>query len=288
VLRYVRDQVRALVELDPAVRRELPDSVHRMRVATRRLRSAFRSYGRVLDRQATGPVGEELKWLAGELAPDRDQEVLAERLQERLGGLPAALRVGPVRRRLRTFTRARSGGSRGGLLAVLDGERYLALLETLDALAGHPPLRRGTAARAPEPVLARAVRRDYERLGRHVGEALAAPPGEGRNLAMHEARKAAKRARYAAEAARPVLGKPAKRFVSRMTALQELLGDHQDSVMARQALLELAAQSHAAGEPSFTYGALHERESRLAAAREAELPALWAEITRTTGAGLTR
>ena len=56
VLAYVRRQVTALVELDPAVRRDLPDSVHRMRVATRRLRSAFRTYRKVLDRTVTDPA----------------------------------------------------------------------------------------------------------------------------------------------------------------------------------------------------------------------------------------
>lgn len=64
VLAYLRAQRDAIVQLDPAVRRDLPDSVHRMRVATRRMRSAFRSYDKVLDRAATDPIGEELKWLA--------------------------------------------------------------------------------------------------------------------------------------------------------------------------------------------------------------------------------
>ncbi|MYW11522.1 CHAD domain-containing protein, partial [Streptomyces sp. SID2563] len=88
VLRYVRHQAEAIVALDPAVRRGLPDSVHRMRVATRRLRSALRTYRRVLDREATRPLGTELKWLAGELGVDRDQEVLDARLRARLGELP--------------------------------------------------------------------------------------------------------------------------------------------------------------------------------------------------------
>src|SRR5206468_5048352 len=67
VLAYVREQRDAIVELDPAVRQDVYDSVHRMRVATRRMRSAFRSYGKVLDRSLTDPIGEELKWLAGQL-----------------------------------------------------------------------------------------------------------------------------------------------------------------------------------------------------------------------------
>jgi inorganic triphosphatase YgiF len=74
VLRYVDGQVHALVDLDPAVRRGLPDSVHRMRVACRRLRSTLRSYRAVLEREVTDPIREELKWLGGELGAERDQE----------------------------------------------------------------------------------------------------------------------------------------------------------------------------------------------------------------------
>ncbi len=89
VLRYVEDQIRALVDLDPGVRRDRPDSVHRMRVACRRLRSVLRSYRSVVDRKAAAdPIREELKWLGNELAAERDQEVLRERLTARIEALP--------------------------------------------------------------------------------------------------------------------------------------------------------------------------------------------------------
>jgi CHAD domain-containing protein len=94
---------------------------------------------------------------------------------------------------------------------------------------------------------------------------------------MHDARKAAKRSRYAAEVARPALGGRAKNVGKHAKALQSLLGEHQDSVMAREALLDLAAQAHAAGESSFTYGLLYGREEALAERAEAELPPLWAK-----------
>lgn len=38
--------------------------MHSMRVATRRMRSTFKSYGTVLDRTVTDPIADELKWLA--------------------------------------------------------------------------------------------------------------------------------------------------------------------------------------------------------------------------------
>ncbi|MGX4692238.1 CYTH and CHAD domain-containing protein [Streptomyces sp. JNUCC 63] len=280
VLAYLRAQRDALVALDPAVRRDVHDSVHRMRVATRRLRSALRTYRKVLDRSATDPLREELRWLGGELGLDRDQEVLTERLTADLDDIPDTLVTGPVRARLRTWSQARRGGSRRRLLAALDSGRHLDLLDTLDALLADPPLRPAAAGK-PAKVIAKAVRKEHAKLSALLDRALALPPGHDRDLALHEARKQAKAARYAAEAAVPALGDPAADLVGPVKALQSLLGDHQDSVMARQALLALAGQAQAVRESSFTYGLLYGREERRAAAVEAELPG----ALRACGAG---
>ncbi|WP_328925708.1 CYTH and CHAD domain-containing protein [Streptomyces sp. NBC_00190] len=278
VLAYLREQLDALIAQDPAVRRGLPDSVHQMRVASRRLRSAFKTYRKVLDRTVTDPIGEELRWLAAELGVDRDQEVLLERIQARLDELPRTLLLGPVRGRLRTWNATRRSGSRRRALAALDSARYLALLDSLDVLLDAPPLRKAARGRA-ERVLPKAVLRDFERLAGRVDTALALAEGHERDLALHEARKAAKRARYAAEAATPALGKPAKRLAKAMKSVQTLLGDHQDSVVARDALHGLAVQAAGAGESAFTWGVLYAHEEALAARREQELPDIWAKAS---------
>ncbi|AKH82436.1 metal-binding protein [Streptomyces sp. CNQ-509] len=275
VLDYVRAQITAVVELDPAVRRDQPDAVHQMRVASRRLRSTFRSYRAVLDRTVTDPVSAELRWLAGELGVDRDREVLTERIHAALAELDRPLVLGPVRGRLRTWSAARRTGSRRRIVAVLDGGRYLALLDALDAILTDPPLR--TAAERPaEPVLRKAVDRQYRRFAGSLQETFDLAPGPDRDTAIHETRKAAKRTRYAAEVARPALGREAKTVTSLMREVQELLGDYQDGVLARSALREIAVQAQAAGEPSFTYGVLYAREE----ARAAELRDLLPRLSR--------
>ncbi|GHB13273.1 CHAD domain-containing protein [Streptomyces thermoviolaceus subsp. thermoviolaceus] len=280
VLAHLRAQRDTLLALDPAVRRDLPDAVHRMRVATRRLRSVLRSYATVLDRAATRPVGAELKWLAGELGRGRDAEVLTERLTAALDGLPEDLVTGPVGERLRTWSAERAGAARRELLAALDGTRYLALLDALDAVVDRPPLRPAAAGR-PARVLARVVRKEWRKLATALGDALALPPGPGRDVALHEARKQAKRARYAAEAAAPALDEAAG-VASAAKGLQTLLGDHQDGVMARQALRELAAAAERAGESTFAYGLLYGREEQRAAEVETRLPAAWKELRKRT------
>ncbi|GAA3304223.1 hypothetical protein GCM10020295_54790 [Streptomyces cinereospinus] len=282
VLAYVRAQRDAIVALDPAVRRDAADAVHDMRVATRRMRSTFRSYRKVLDRAVTDPVGAELKWLAGELGAERDQEVLSERIGDSVGELPPELVAGPVRDRLRTWSRARGEQSRRQITDVLNGPRYLALLTSLDALLADPPLRRAAAGK-PSKVLAKAVHKAYGVLSGLVEQALDTPPGRDRDVALHEARKKAKRARYAAEAADPALGRPASGLVSSLKSLQKLLGEHQDSVMSREALKELAEQARAAGENGFTYGLLYAREEQRAAEVERELPGVWKETGSAAG-----
>ncbi|MEV6111354.1 CYTH and CHAD domain-containing protein [Streptomyces sp. NPDC052109] len=283
VLAYLRAQRDVLVELDPAVRRDVPDSVHRMRVATRRARSTLRTFRSVLDRTVTDSIGAELKWLAGELGVDRDREVMTERLAAALDALPPDLVTGPAPERLAAWAGARRGGTHAHLAGVLDSRRYLTLLDALDALLADPPLRKAGGKR-PEKVLRKAVNKDLATLTALVERALDTPHGEERDLAVHEARKKGKRTRYAAEAATPALGKPARSLTRAMKSLTTLLGDHQDSVMTRHTLRELSAVAHAAGENTFTFGVLYGREEARAAQVEAELPGLWKEIS--SGAAL--
>ena len=279
VLRYVDEQVHALVRLDPAVRRDVPDSVHQMRVTCRRLRSILRSYRSVLDREVTDPIRDDLKWLGGELGAERDQEVLMERLGARIEALPGELVLGPVAARLKAWNVANTDEARRRTLAALHTPRYLALLDSLAALTERPPLRR-KAARKPDKVMAKGIFKEYDRLSGRVAHALELPPGPERDTALHEARKSAKKTRYAAEPARASLGKPAKRLGKRVKAVQKVLGDHQDSVVARDALRKLALAAHAAGEPGFTWGLLYGQEQGVATERERELPAAWADASK--------
>jgi CHAD domain-containing protein len=279
VLRYVDQQVRTLLDIDPAVRRDLPDAVHEMRVTCRRLRSTLRSYRPVLDREVTDPVREELKWLGGELGAARDQEVLVERLGSRIGALPRELLLGRVDPRLREWNAARTVEARRRTLDALHSSRYLEILNSLTALTEKPPLAR-KADHSPEKVMVKAILKEYKRLAGRVAHALELSPGPERDAALHQARKAAKKTRYATEPARGVLGKPAKRLGKRVKGVQKVLGDHQDSVVARPALRDLALDAHAGHEPSFTWGLLYGQEQAEGDRCERELPAAWARASK--------
>jgi len=287
---YVRAQRDALVEWDPRARRDEPDAVHKMRVATRRLRSTLKSYRPLWDRAATDHLRAELKWLADALGKVRDAHVMVARLERSLGELPPELVVGPVAARLPGGLRAQGTKDHRTLVSALNGQRYAALLDELDELLAAPPTDKGLWP--AKKLVPRRVRRTVATVEGLLDSAETAPTGGpplpgvlDRDAALHEARKSAKQARYAAEAAAPVGGSGATRLAAAMEGLQELLGEQHDSVVTRQLLRTTGMQASGAGENAFTYGLLYGREIDTARDVEAHLPATRAELRRKKTVG---
>ena len=146
LLAYLREQVHVLKTQDPLVRQDAADSVHGMRVATRRLRSALATHRQLLDADPVSFLRDELKWLAGVLGAARDAEVMRGRLTDMIAREPEDLVMGPVLRRVGLDLGASYGTAHAALLEALDEERYFLLLDALDALLAAPPLT-GYAAR---------------------------------------------------------------------------------------------------------------------------------------------
>ncbi len=286
VMAYARAQVATLMSFDPLVRRDAPDAVHQMRVATRRLRSMLSSFGSVLRRDeieggrggGRGLAGE-LKWLGDVLGAARDAEVLDAHLREGLKQMPRELVMGPAAARVRVHFAPIEADARSALLKALDSDRYLALLDGLDRLLADPPLT-PEAGRPAVEVLPHAARRTRRRLRRRMRRARSTPTGPDRDAALHEARKAAKHARYSAEAVSPAFGKPARRFARRVKKVQSALGDHHDGVVARAAIRELGVQAHLAGENAFTFGVLYEQDACRARDLEKQARHAWKRASR--------
>ncbi|MBP2705365.1 CYTH and CHAD domain-containing protein [Microbispora sp. RL4-1S] len=269
VVGYLRSQVNALAAQDPQVRLAEEDAVHQARVASRRLRSALKAFRRVVP--DTEELQGELKWLGEVLGEARDLEVIRARLAKRLDGLEPALVAGPVRRRLGEDLLAREQEAYGRIRETLSGDRYFALLDALDALVADPPLT-ALAVKDAAKVLPKIVDKGWSRVVRAYDTAQALE-GEERETAMHEVRKAAKRARYTAEA----VGMDAK--ARRAETVQEVLGRHQDGVVAQEVLLREAETARQAGEDTFTYGVLAGIERMEAIRAHTEFPAVWASVT---------
>jgi CHAD domain-containing protein len=277
VLAYLGAQAEQLRAQDPLVRRDAPDAVHQMRVAARRMRSVLQAYGNVIDREATRSLTDELKWLGGELAGARDSEVIEERLTSVLHSLPEEVVLGPVSAQITRSLQRRGAEGREAALAALDSDRYLALHDAVDQLLGDPPLT-SRASRPARKELARSVAKVWRRLQKRMASADAASSGDEHDTALHEARKSGKRLRYALEVAEPSVGKRADRFRGRAKDVHTLLGDHQDSVVARPVIRELAAQAHLDGGNGFTHGVLYGLEVVRAERAERELPEAWERL----------
>ncbi len=293
VTAYLAEQVQALVSLDPRVRRDEPDTVHKMRVATRRLRSALATFRRLLDRAVTEPIRDELKWLAGILGAARDAEVIHARLEQIVADEPPGLVAGPIAERIDATMRARYKEAHREVLSALDSDRYLALLDALDQVATGAVVGGDRAARKAARGLPREVGRSLRRWHREVdalesaGDEDTAGHGQSeRDLHLHEVRKAAKRVRYAGEAVEPVIGRPAERLAERMENLQEVLGLHQDGIVTGHVIARLADDARAAGEDTFTYGRLHAAEQQRSERAAGDGRALIDELAATNPAWL--
>ena len=279
VLAHLAEQVEELVRQDPQVRRDVPDALHKMRVATRRLRSALTTFRPLLERGRTDPLREELKWLAAELGQVRDTEVMHERLRRLVQDEPAELVLGPVLEHVDTVMGERYRAAHDSVLVELEGERYLRLLDGLAALVADPPLLPAARERAAA-VLPRLVAKAWRRLDDAVRAAGRVGGHEG-DLLLHEARKDAKRARYAAEAVVGAYGAPAKAYAKAVTGVQEVLGEHQDSVVTREVLRELAqGLVGETGGAGFTLGRLHALEQARAERAGGTWRTAWDEAWR--------
>jgi CHAD domain-containing protein len=271
---YVDANVNALLVQDPQVRDHAPGAVHQMRAATRRLRSALATHRRVLEPEPAAALRAELKWLAGVLGEVRDTEVMRERLRDLLAAEPADLVMGPVVRRVEEELSAGYRAGYNALLEEMDHHRYFRLLDDLEAFRDNPPLT-DRASKKPKTVGA-AIGKDGKRLRRAVKAAASARGTADSDAALHEARKAAKRLRYAAEAAAVIDDNHARRLEKAAHGIQKVLGRHQDSVVARDVLRRLAAETFLQGVNAFTFGRLHALEQWHADQSEAEFHHDWA------------
>lgn len=98
VLAYAAEQVAVLHGREEDLRTDEPGAVHKARVATRRLRSALRTFRDLFDRDVTDPLRDELRWYAGVLGGPRDAEVVRARVLEQIDAVPRRDDEGPVKR----------------------------------------------------------------------------------------------------------------------------------------------------------------------------------------------
>jgi CHAD domain-containing protein len=178
---------------------------------------------------------------------------------EALDSLPGELVMGSVRHDVSSWMGDTYFAAKRAARDYLDSADYVELLEQLETFLAEPPL----SERATLPARKEAatlVDKTIARV-RHKGRAaLATEAGEPRDLALHDARRAAKRSRYAADVYALHAAKPAETVSLQMEQLQETLGERHDGAVMALLLRDFAARTGAAGGNGFTYGFLLARE----------------------------
>ncbi len=287
VLHRLSTQLEVMRRRDPLARENLPEGVHTMRVAIRRLRSALATSRPFLDRSVTDPIRVELKWVADALGDARDAEVRHERLDDAIDNLVAEhpdieWDEESARPALWSSLVERHDRALATLDDVLTSQRYSGLVDTLREIVADPPWR-DSSTKKIRGAYRRRVDHELDRVHERMQAALDADlTADERAHALHEARKATKRARYAVEPLRPIYGAHAEKLVKRLKGLQSVLGLHQDTVVTRAHLLDVT-RSKPVLTPSAALlaGALVERESRDAERYEGQAESAWRKVTKT-------
>lgn len=263
IVAYIAAQIAEITELDSGVRQGVDDAVHRMRSATRRLRSTLSAYGKLFDADAVDQLKAELKWLSKVLGKARDAEVLRDRIGELMNEQPDGSVSAPAASRINDELEAAFNSGYREMLRSLGTKRYFRLLESLEEFRDEPPAK-PRAGKKARPVTAKLAGKAVKRL-RRSQKAAAGQTGVEGDRALHQVRKDAKRLRHAAEALRDVHRKPAVKLARNAQKIQKILGEHQDSVVSRSVLLRLASDTGGSVEDNSPYRPLLAAEEQRAA-----------------------
>jgi CHAD domain-containing protein len=256
IVALMREQVEAIRAHEPGTRAGAdPEQLHRMRTAVRRLRAILGATREMFDPTWLGRLRGELDWLGTVLGARRDLDVFRQRLREDLGSLKSARRV--AGRVLLNRLDAERARARDAILAALDSPRYVKLLDLLDKAVEHP---RVVTANLSLPAIAAGQ-------FRKLRKAVKALPERPSDHDLHAVRIKVKRARYAAELAQTTVGRPAERFVARARKLQDILGEHQDAVVAEERLRALVARDAGRSERVLAGELLNRQRARRQAAQ---------------------
>ena len=243
-----------------------PENVHKLRIATRRLRTALRLFRRVLPAKKAASLRKQLRWLARSLSEVRDLDVYVESFRVYAETLPREQL--PDLSGYDSHLRGARAEARSSLRALFAEQRYADLLDSFAAFLDGAPspaaVRRWDAARIDgrfEKRVRKSAKR-VQKLGRKIGRRVQAKK-------LHKLRIRTKRLRYELEffsAVHPALESTAKEAKT----LQDVLGAHQDACTASARLERYLRSPPDHGQPAGAPAALEQLlESQQRKAREA-------------------
>jgi CHAD domain-containing protein len=243
-----------------------PESLHQLRVASRRLRAFLAVAHDLVDSEWADEIKEGMRDLGRASNDARDLDVLLSSLRDeihrldvhdRTAGAALVHRLEDERRNLHQ-----------ALVAALDSGTYQRVLDQL-ALPVVP------GPTTPAPKLDALAARELHRLVVRVRQLGKRPAEE----ALHTLRIRVKRVRYATELGGEPSKKQTARVIAAATRMQDMLGAHQDAVVTEERLRALAHGLDQTGI-SFVAGRLAERERVKRDGIHDRLPVAWKELRK--------
>jgi CHAD domain-containing protein len=245
------------------------ESLHQMRVATRRMRAALSLFRTVLPARAPR-LHEELGWLAGVLGAVRDLDIQLQNLDSWTEELPGAHRQ--ALDELGDLLVQHHRGARAALLEALDSRRYERLVTALTSMLDQGPVRR---ASAPHVAALEALPELISQRHREAEKAVRRAHRTGVVDDFHRLRIRCKRLRYAIEFTGDLYGGDVKRYARQVASLQDALGLIQDAETAAHRLQDIALGEEGDALPRatlFAMGMVSQRRASEAVDRLAKLP----------------
>ncbi|HXW83456.1 MAG TPA: CHAD domain-containing protein [Candidatus Binataceae bacterium] len=222
------------------------ESLHQLRVATRRLRASIDLFGSVLNGNQVRLWKRDLPWVAQAAGQVRERDIIATLIRVRAAKIDPKLAesLGAAYQKLSVERSDRLHN----FATVLQSERYQQMINRL----AHPVLRKGAEeqklARSAADIL-RPIASGAARAGEHL--AADAPPG-----AVHRARVRVKRLRYGLELLAEFGGKRKRKALALLEELQDQLGEFNDVIVTGGWLIEYGASADAPSATALAAGAL--------------------------------
>ena len=261
----LRSQVDDLRHWEAQLREQQPEAIHQFRVATRRLRSGLAGFEPLFDDRASRTLVNDLRRSASAIGDGRDVQAVRDRVDalfiDEADATSSRLHV-LLAQRLDQI----GGESWKRSVDHLNHSDYDDFTRRLERFADMPPWLPAADLPADEALLP-ILRSEWSRFRKYVQRALAEPASPD-DECLHQTRKASKRARYVAESLVIVFGRKAKRMGKASKRVQVALGNHQDSTLVREFLIDARRHLALDEDAAQTLARLQEREaSHLSALR---------------------
>lgn len=227
-----------------------PEYLHKMRVATRRMRAGLRTFEGCFDARSTEYLNSNLRWIAETLGEVRDLDVQLMEMNTWKAGVGPTVDLGWDQ--LRSTLSARWLEARARMLLALDSDRYARFCSRAPAIFAKPAARRSHGHVGQFPV-ARIASEKIARSLRGVVKAVKACRGEHGAEATHRLRIRGKRLRYTCEFFRFLYSGDFKKRASRLAEFQDVLGEFQDMVVVGELAQQLLSQPQGDEPGSYYY-----------------------------------